>query len=327
VGVESVDAYRPMNIRRNMHKAKNFTSAYQPRLLLVDDDPGMIRIIGEMLAEFPDQRFATTGESALALARESTPDLILLDANLPDMTGFDVCEILKRDAKLARVPVVFVTSHDAPALEVDAFRMGAADYVIKPLVAPRLQARVRAQLRLKSRVMEAQARLREEGITPSAPKASDVRLLGILASDTADAQRDALEAIGTLDLIADREAALRLAERNAPSAIVLDARCCNAPGETQTLAETVRALLAPDPLIPIIVLADACDVDTEQRMLDAGAADVIAKPARPAVLQARVRAALASARQAQETLRSALESPGGARVHPFPANARDMRGA
>jgi two-component system cell cycle response regulator len=310
-----------------MDKAENITKTYQPRLLLVDDDPAMIRIIGEMLAEFPDQRFATTGESALALAREATPDLILLDANLPNMTGFDVCEILKSDAKLSRVPVIFVTSHDAPALEVDAFRMGAADYVIKPLVAPRLQARVRAQLRLKRRVIEAQASLREQGGTT--PKhAASVHLLGVLASDTADAQRDALESIGTLELVADREAALRSAARNAPSAIVLDARCCNAPGaaQTQSLAEAVRALLAANPLVPIIVLADACDIDTERQTLDAGAMDVIAKPARPAVLQARVRAALTSARMAQEALRAALEAPAGASVHPFRAFARDPRG-
>lgn len=302
-----------------MDKADNITMTYQPRLLLVDDDPAMIRIIGEMLAEFPDQRFATTGESALALAREATPDLILLDANLPNMTGFDVCEVLKRDPKLARVPVIFVTSHDAPALELDAFRMGAADYVIKPLVAPRLQARVRAQLRLKSRMIEAQARWREEGAKPPAPApaASAVRLLGVLAKDTADAQRDALETIGALELVADCESALRVAASSAPSAIVLDGRCCDG------LAEAVRALSAPNPLVPVIVLTDVCDVETEQRTLDAGAADVIAKPARPAVLQARVRAALASARKAQETLRAALDSPAGASVHPFPASARE----
>ena len=308
-----------------MDKAENSTSSHQPRLLLVDDDPAMIRVIGEMLAEFPDQRFATTGESALALARESTPDLILLDANLPNMTGFDVCEILKKDAKLARVPVIFVTSHDAPALEVDAFRMGASDYVIKPLVAPRLQARVRAQLRWYTRVMEAQARVREEGAKLPAAKASDVRLLGILASDTADAQRDALEAIGTLDVVADLDSALSLAGREQPDAIVLDAHCSNTPGDTQTLAQTVRTLLATNPLVPIIVLADACDADTERQTLDAGAADFIAKPARPAVLQARMRAALAWARWAQEALRVALDAPAGANVHPFPVFVRDIR--
>ncbi|MDR5823273.1 response regulator [Caballeronia sp. LZ043] len=301
-------------------------SVFQPRLLLVDDDPAMIRIIGEMLAECPDQRFATTGEAALALARESTPDLILLDANLPTMTGFDVCEILKHDAKLSRVPVIFVTSHDAPALEVDAFNMGASDYVIKPLVAARLQARVRAQLRLTDRALHMRARSHDADAQASASAGTGVRLLGILGNDTALAQRDALEAFGALDVVTDREAALNLIARDEPDAIVLDSRCSNAPGEMQALEQTVRALLAPNPLVPLIVLADACDAETERRILDAGAADVIAKPAKPAVLQARVRAALASTRRAREALRAALEASAGANVHPFPVYVRDPRG-
>jgi two-component system, cell cycle response regulator len=302
-----------------MDKAENAPSTYHPRLLLVDDDPAMIRIIAEMLAEFPDQRFATTGEAALALAREATPDLILLDANLPNMTGFDVCEILKSDAKLARVPVIFVTSHDAPALEVDAFRVGAADYVIKPLVAPRLQARVRAQLRLRHRVMEAQARMHEAG-AKSASKPTGVRVLGILSADTHEAHRHALESIGALDVAVDLEAALRFAERREPDAIVLDAGCVDNP------CAIVRALLTHYAHVPIVVLAEARDVETEQCTLDAGAADVIAKPARSAVLHARVLAALDSARKAQEELRALLESSEGANVHPFPVFARDMRG-
>ncbi|WP_321798934.1 response regulator [Caballeronia sp. J97] len=304
-----------------MDKAENSTSTYQPRLLLVDDDPAMIRIIGDMLAEFPNQRFATTGEAALALAHDATPDLILLDANLPNMTGFDVCEILKKDAKLARVPVIFVTSHDAPALEVDAFRMGAADYVIKPLVAPRLQARVRAQLRLRQRVMEALARRHEEGAKPAASKPTGVRVLGILADDMIDAHRHALEGIGAVDLVKDCDAALRLAQDKEPDAIVLDARCCDNP------CDAVRALLTELAHVPIVVLTDGRDVETEQRTLDSGAADVIAKPARSAVLQARVQGALASACKAREELRALLESAGGANVHPFPVYARDTRGA
>ncbi|SPB13672.1 two component LuxR family transcriptional regulator [Caballeronia novacaledonica] len=298
-----------------MEKAENRTTTYQPRLLLVDDDPAMVRIIGEMLAEFPNQRFAVTGEAALALARESIPDLILLDANLPNMTGFDVCEILKNDAKLARVPVIFITSHDAPALEVDAFRMGAADYVIKPLAAPRLQARVRAQLRLRHRVMEAQA------AKPATTKPTGVRVLGILEDDMIEMHRRALEAIGALDLVKDCETALRLAQTREPDAIVLDARCCDNP------CNAVRTLLAELAHVPIVVLADARDAETEQCTLDAGAADVIAKPAKSAVLQARVQGVLTSARQAREELRALMESAGGASVHPFPVIVRDTRTA
>jgi two-component system, cell cycle response regulator len=312
-----------------MNTPEKSHSTHQPRLLLVDDDPAMIRIIGEMLAEFPDQRFATTGESALSLARESTPDLILLDANLPNMTGFDVCEILKRDTRLARVPVIFVTSHDAPALEVDAFRMGAADYVIKPLVATRLQARVRAQLRLRQRVMEALTRLPVDQAVPAQLKSAPTQVLAILASDTAEAHRDALEAIGKLDVTASIGNALKLAQLHTPSVIVLDARCCAAgplDSPCAVVGEALGVLLAAHPQVPVVVLADACDVDTEQRTLDAGAADVIAKPAKAAVVEARVRAALLSTRRAEEEIRALLDSSNRASVHPFPGGSRDGSG-
>jgi two-component system, cell cycle response regulator len=312
-----------------MNTPEKSPSTHQPRLLLVDDDPAMIRIIGEMLAEFPDQRFATTGETALALAREATPDLILLDANLPNMTGFDVCEILKRDARLARVPVIFVTSHDAPALEVDAFRMGAADYVIKPLVATRLQSRVRAQLRLRQRVMEALARLPVDSAVPSQLRSAPTHVLAILAADTAEAHHDALEAIGKLHVAATIESARKIAELHTPSVIVLDARCCVVgplDSPCAVIGEALAMWLRRHPQVPIVVLADACDVDTEQRTLDAGAADIIAKPAKPAVVQARVLAALSSTRKAEEEIRAMLDSSGRASVHPFPGVSRDTSG-
>ncbi len=65
-------------------------SVNSERLLLVDDDPMTIRIMSQMLDAYPDQQFATSGEAAILLAKESPPDLILLDADMPGMTGFDV---------------------------------------------------------------------------------------------------------------------------------------------------------------------------------------------------------------------------------------------
>ncbi|MEP6875473.1 MAG: response regulator, partial [Burkholderiales bacterium] len=66
-------------------------STREVRLLLVDDDPSAIQLMGRMLAQYPNQRFATSGQAALRLAREATPDLIVLDVDMPGMTGFDVC--------------------------------------------------------------------------------------------------------------------------------------------------------------------------------------------------------------------------------------------
>lgn len=118
-------------------------------ILLVDDDPSTIQSLSRMLAGVGDLRFATSGEDALRLARESAPDLILLDAEMPGMSGFEVCEALKADPTLADVPVIFVTSHSEPEFEVSGFELGAADFIAKPVSPSLVLARVHMQLRMK----------------------------------------------------------------------------------------------------------------------------------------------------------------------------------
>ena len=69
-----------------------------PQLLLVDGDPGTIQLFSRMLVEYPNLRFATSGADALRLARDITPDLMLLDAEMPGMpgmSGFEVCKALR----------------------------------------------------------------------------------------------------------------------------------------------------------------------------------------------------------------------------------------
>jgi len=118
-------------------------------ILIVDDDPGAIQLLGRVLGELGAVRFATSGADALRLARESVPDLILLDAEMPGMSGFEVCKALKADPGLADVPVIFVTSHAGQAFEISGFELGAADFISKPISAPLVLARARCQLRLK----------------------------------------------------------------------------------------------------------------------------------------------------------------------------------
>ena len=118
-------------------------------ILLVDDDPGTVQLLGRILSDSGNLRFATSGEDALRLARESAPDLMLLDAEMPGMSGFQVLEALKAEPALADVPVIFVTSHSEAAFEVAGFEMGAADFIAKPVSAPLVLARVKTQLRFK----------------------------------------------------------------------------------------------------------------------------------------------------------------------------------
>jgi diguanylate cyclase (GGDEF)-like protein len=120
-----------------------------PSILLVDDDPGMIRLMGRVLAGMGRLRFATDGESALQQMRDAPPDLVMLDGQMPGLDGFAVCAHMKRDPALAHVPVIFVTGDDAAATELRGLEAGAVDFIAKPIREPLLVARVRTQLRVK----------------------------------------------------------------------------------------------------------------------------------------------------------------------------------
>jgi len=118
-------------------------------ILLVDDDPGAIQLMGRILMGEGAVRFATSGADALRLASGTVPDLILLDAEMPDMSGFEVCAALKADPSLVDVPIIFVTSHRDEAFEVAGFAAGAVDFIAKPVNPQLVVVRVRSQLRVK----------------------------------------------------------------------------------------------------------------------------------------------------------------------------------
>jgi len=118
-------------------------------LLLVDDNPTMIQLLARMLAGTGRLRFATSGSAALAQLRELPADLVLLDAEMPGMSGFEVCSAMKADPALADVPVIFVTSHSDTEFELRGLESGAVDFIAKPVSEPLLLARVRTQLRIK----------------------------------------------------------------------------------------------------------------------------------------------------------------------------------
>jgi diguanylate cyclase (GGDEF)-like protein len=124
-------------------------SNVEASILLVDDDLSAIQLMGRILVDVGKLRFASNGADALRLARDSTPDLILLDAEMPGMSGFELLRTLKAESSLLEVPVIFITSHTEAGFEVSALDMGAADFIGKPLKSSRVLARVKTQLRLK----------------------------------------------------------------------------------------------------------------------------------------------------------------------------------
>ena len=118
-------------------------------ILLVDDDPMVVRILSRILSDFVPLRFATSGRAALKLARESVPDLVLLDVDMPELSGFEVCKAFKSETALAEVPIIFITSHESAQLEAKGLELGAADFISKPPHAPLVLARVHTYQRLK----------------------------------------------------------------------------------------------------------------------------------------------------------------------------------
>lgn len=119
------------------------------RLLVVDDDPSMVRLLSRLLVGMARIHFATSGEDALLQIRQNPPDLVLLDAEMPGLGGYETCRQLKADPALAHVPVIFVTAHTDTASETHALTIGAVDFIPKPLNPPVVQARVRTHLALK----------------------------------------------------------------------------------------------------------------------------------------------------------------------------------
>jgi diguanylate cyclase (GGDEF)-like protein len=119
-------------------------------ILLVDDDPTAIRVLSRILNDFAPLRFATSGQVALKLARETVPDLVMLDVEMPELSGFEICKAFKSDPRLAAVPIIFITSHESPQLETVGLQLGGADFISKPPHASLVLARVRTYQQLKS---------------------------------------------------------------------------------------------------------------------------------------------------------------------------------
>ncbi|MEW6736936.1 MAG: response regulator, partial [Acidobacteriota bacterium] len=117
----------------------------QPIILVVDDEPQILRAMRASLpASGYEVRTAQSGEEALDEIRKETPDLIILDLVMPDITGLDVC---RRVREFSTVPIIVLSAKGAEQDKIIALDLGADDYVTKPFSLNELLARIRAVLR------------------------------------------------------------------------------------------------------------------------------------------------------------------------------------
>ncbi len=126
----------------------NTHSAY---ILTVDDEPIILTLLRQILEkEGHSVLEAATGHVALCLAKTEKPDLILLDINLPDRSGFEICHELKTDAATRNIPVIFLTAAEEDDAESRSFGEGAADFLCKPISRSRLCVRVKNVLQISA---------------------------------------------------------------------------------------------------------------------------------------------------------------------------------
>ena len=130
-------------------------------LLIADDDAVSLRLLSWHLKEMGEILTCSNGTSALGLAAEKLPDIILLDVGMPGMDGYETCRKLKALPQTKGIPVIFITGMEEDNAETQAFSSGAVDFVTKPFKPEVLRARTGAHLELKELRDELEGQVRK----------------------------------------------------------------------------------------------------------------------------------------------------------------------
>ena len=121
------------------------------KILVVDDDLINMQVISAALKDKYDILTALNGHDAISRLKEHKPDLILLDVMMPELSGFDLCSIIKSDTAFADIPVIFLTALDTNEGELRGLELGGIDYIAKPFNLSLLRLRVSNHIALKER--------------------------------------------------------------------------------------------------------------------------------------------------------------------------------
>jgi len=120
-----------------------------PKVLIIDDTPANLSVLLDTLAQSQYEiLIAESGQSALEILGQTSPDIILLDVIMPGMDGYETCARIKTNEEWAKIPVIFMTALNDPEDKVRAFTAGAVDYITKPIYTTEVLARVATHLNL-----------------------------------------------------------------------------------------------------------------------------------------------------------------------------------
>lgn len=121
----------------------------KPLILIVEDTIANIKILVGSLKSAYDIGVATNGEDAISYLKDHTPDLVLLDILMPEMNGYEVCQIMKQDETTKNIPIIFISALHEVSDKSRGFKMGAVDYITKPFEVPEVMARIKTHIELK----------------------------------------------------------------------------------------------------------------------------------------------------------------------------------
>lgn len=160
-------------------------------ILVVDDTNENIHILVDLLDEY-EIVVAKDGQKAIDIARSEPIDLILLDVMMPEMDGYEVCEILKKDDKTEDIPIIFLTAKIEVDDEINGLKLGAADYISKPFDPFLVKQRVKNQLLVKraNDILKEQKKFLETEVQKRTQEIEDIQNITINAMTTLAETRD-----------------------------------------------------------------------------------------------------------------------------------------
>jgi putative two-component system response regulator len=150
-------------------------------LLIVDDTEENIDILVDLLRDEYELLVALNGKRAIELARGHTPDLILLDVMMPEMNGFEVCNVLKDDRETSHIPILFITALSEVEDEAKGIQLGAVDYIRKPFNPLIIQSRIKSNLTHKNYQNSLEAMVAERTHKIEKTKEVIIKSMGVIA--------------------------------------------------------------------------------------------------------------------------------------------------
>ncbi|MCG8334144.1 MAG: response regulator [Proteobacteria bacterium] len=278
---------------------------YKSRILVVDDNQATLFLFRKILEKKYTLHSALGGREALKILQEQEPpDLILSDIIMPEMSGYDLFHEIKKDPRIASIPIIFVTALGTEADELKGLETGAVDYIVKPIEHDVLTARINNILELYQYNRDNREQLPETPVEVFPEESielptSDVKIVDskqtqLLVAVNPDYDKEKHDLIeqelsDDYELVQfklETEAHQFCIKEKAPDLILLDV-----DHSEQDRFEIIKLFKNDEHTrsIPVMLLTSIDSIDDETTAFQAGCADYLSKPIIPPILKARIR--------------------------------------